>query len=174
MRLAVRETKGVNAGRGRQAQHSISETKPDRTDPQPTKTLNSTWSDHRHVIGDMQWYTHRMAPNLATSQLELIRNMIYSKSLTTSQLAEIADCGKRSIKSIRSNQRLFGTVRASSNGVGRPRSITSPMLEALCEHLLEKADSYQDETIVFLWNESGLLVTTSSIGRALASIVWSK
>jgi hypothetical protein len=28
--------------------------------------------------------------------------------------------------------------KASSNGVGRPRSITPLMLQALCEHLLEK------------------------------------
>lgn len=31
--------------------------------------------------------------------------------------------------------------------------ITPPMLEALCERLLEKPDLYQDEMVVFLWDE---------------------
>jgi hypothetical protein len=48
------------------------------------------------------------------------------------------------------------------------------MLEALCEHLLEKPSLYQDEMAVFLWDEFRVLVTTCSISRALASIRWSK
>jgi transposase len=106
--------------------------------------------------------------------MELIRDVIYCKSLSTSQMAEIAGCSERSIKYIRSNVRLFGSARAPSNGLGRPRSITSPMLEALCEHLLEKPDLYQDEMVVFLWDEFRVLAKTYSIGRALASISWSK
>jgi transposase len=115
-----------------------------------------------------------MAPRLATSQLELIRDMNYSKSLTASQMAEAAGCSERSIKTIRSNLRLFGSVRAPSNGAGRPRSITSIMLEALCDHLLEKPDLYLDEMVVFLWDEFRVLVTTFTIGRALRSTGWSK
>jgi hypothetical protein len=48
------------------------------------------------------------------------------------------------------------------------------MLAALCEHLLEKPELYQDEMAVFLWDEFQVLVTAFSIGRALASIGWSK
>jgi hypothetical protein len=48
------------------------------------------------------------------------------------------------------------------------------MLEALCERLLEKPDLYQDEMVVFLWDEFRILVTTYSISRALASVGWSK
>jgi hypothetical protein len=48
------------------------------------------------------------------------------------------------------------------------------MLEALCERLLEKPDLYQDEMVVFLWDEFRALVTIYSIGRALASVGWSK
>jgi hypothetical protein len=48
------------------------------------------------------------------------------------------------------------------------------MLEALREHLLEKPELYQDEMVVFLWDEFHVLVTTFGIGRALASIGWSK
>jgi hypothetical protein len=81
-----------------------------------------------------------MAPRLAISQLILIRDMLVSgEPLTASQIAEAASCSERSVKNIRSNLRLFGTVRAPPNRVGRRRSITPVMLEALCDHLLEKA-----------------------------------
>ena len=48
------------------------------------------------------------------------------------------------------------------------------MLEALCEHLLEKPELYLEEMVVFLWDEFDVLVSTSSISRALKSICWSK
>jgi transposase len=48
------------------------------------------------------------------------------------------------------------------------------MLEALCEHLLEKPGLYLDEMVIFLWDEFEILVITSSISRALASYGWSK
>jgi hypothetical protein len=73
-----------------------------------------------------------------------------------------------------SNLRHFGSSKAPSNGGGRPRSITPPMLNALCEHLLEKPDLYLDEMVVFLWDEFEVLVTTSMVSRALTSIRWSK
>jgi transposase len=48
------------------------------------------------------------------------------------------------------------------------------MLEALCEHLFEKPELYQDEMAVFLWDEFEVLVSTFSISRALTFIGWSK
>ena len=48
------------------------------------------------------------------------------------------------------------------------------MLDALCEHLLEKPDLYQDEMAIFLWDEFEVLMTTFSIRKALASIGWTK
>jgi transposase len=115
-----------------------------------------------------------MAPNLAASQHVLIRGMILSKSLTTSQMADVASCSERTIRSIRSNLQCVGTVKAPFNGIGRRRSITPPMLEALREHLLEKPGLYQDEMAEFLWDKFGVLVTRFSISRALISIGWSK
>jgi hypothetical protein len=44
------------------------------------------------------------------------------------------------------------------------------MLDALRERLLEKPGLYQDEMAVFLYDEFSVLITTSSIHRALASI----
>ncbi|THC88362.1 hypothetical protein EYZ11_012193 [Aspergillus tanneri] len=115
-----------------------------------------------------------MAPNLAASQHELIRDMILSRSLTTAQMADVAGCSERSIRYIRSNLRLFGSVKAPPNKAGRPRTVTPPMLDALREHLLAKPDLYLDEMAVFLWDEFDTLVTTASIRRALISVGWSK
>jgi transposase len=115
-----------------------------------------------------------MAPNLAASQHDLIHDMILDNSLTTPQMADVAGCSERSIRHIRSNLRCFGTTKAPFNGVGRPRSITPIMLQALCEHLLEKPDLYQEEIAVFLWDEFDAQVTVHSISRALASAGWSK
>src|ERR1700722_16391860 len=84
----------------------------------------------------------RMAPNLAESQHEEICDMILSRSLNAVQTAEVAGYSDRSICAIRSNLRYFGTTKSSSNDVGQPRSITPPMLDALCERLLEKPDLY--------------------------------
>ncbi|EDN09309.1 predicted protein [Histoplasma mississippiense (nom. inval.)] len=67
------------------------------------------------------------------------RVLIYvgSKSLNRS----VAGCSKRTITRIRRNLEAFGDVSATRNGVRRPRSITQPMFEVLCEHLKEKTDS---------------------------------
>jgi hypothetical protein len=48
------------------------------------------------------------------------------------------------------------------------------MLEALCDHLLEKPGLYLDEMPLFLWDEFQMLATTSSIRKALAFKRWSK
>jgi hypothetical protein len=91
-----------------------------------------------------------MAPNLAPSQHDLIRDMILDNKLKTYEMANIAECSERSIKAIHSNVHYFGTTKAPFNGRGRPRSITPLMLEALCEHLLEKPKLYLEEMALFL------------------------
>jgi hypothetical protein len=48
------------------------------------------------------------------------------------------------------------------------------MLRALCEHLIEKPELFQSEMALFLWDEFEAQVTVYSIGRALASVGWSK
>ena len=100
--------------------------------------------------------------------------MILDKKLKTSEMANVAECSERSIKAICSNLHYFSTTKAPPNGGGRPRSITPPMLEVLCEHLLEKPELYLEEISVFLWDEFEVLVSTFIISRALKSICWSK
>lgn len=58
--------------------------------------------------------------------------------------------------------------------IGRRKTVTLSMLEALCNHLLEKPGLYLDEMAVFLQDEFYTLVTTSSIWRALVSKALSK
>lgn len=108
----------------------------------------------------------QMAPRLPLSKLEMIRDMIYSGSLNPSQMAAVAECRLRSIISIRNNLRLFRNARAPSARAGRRRSITPPMIQTLCDHLLEKPGLYVDE--FHIW------VTSSSLKWALASVGWSR
>ncbi|OQE62925.1 hypothetical protein PENNAL_c0256G04169 [Penicillium nalgiovense] len=115
-----------------------------------------------------------MAPNLAPSKHELIHDMLRSGELSMSQMAKAAGCNKRTILRISSNIRTFGSVKAPPNKGGRPRSISPVMLEALCDHLIEKPSLYLDEMALFLWDEFDIQATKSSISRALASKRWSK
>lgn len=85
-------------------------------------------------------------------------------------MAAAAGCSNRTIRAIRSNMRCFGTTKAPSNGAGRRRRITPVMIDALRERLLEKPGLYQDEMAIFLYDEFDILVNTSAISRALASI----
>jgi hypothetical protein len=88
-------------------------------------------------------------------------------------MANVAGCNDRTIRNIDTNMRLFGNTRAPTNGAGQPRLITPPMLAALCDRLLEKPGLFRDEMAVFLY-EFDVLVSVSSIGRALASINWTE
>jgi transposase len=114
-----------------------------------------------------------MAPNLALSQHEQIRDMIISK-FANATIARTVRCSTRSVQTIRSNLRCFGTTKAPPNGVGRRRTITPPMLSALLEQLIEKPELYQDEMATFLYDEFDVVVTTPTICRALASAGWSR
>lgn len=115
-----------------------------------------------------------MAPNLAPLKHELIYDMIHSGELSTSQMALAAGCNRSTILRISSNIRMFGSVKAPPNKGGRPQSVTPIMLEALCDHLLEKPNLYLDEMAIFLWDEFAIQATKSSISRALVSKGWSK
>lgn len=48
-----------------------------------------------------------MAPRLSPLKLALIRDMIESKSLSISEMAEQAECSKQTIISIRNNLRQY-------------------------------------------------------------------
>ena len=83
-----------------------------------------------------------MAPRLAASQHDMIRDMISSKSLKAIDMAAAAGCSDRTIRNIRSNIRCFGSCREPFSGGGRRWQITSVMLDALRERLSEKPGMY--------------------------------
>lgn len=115
-----------------------------------------------------------MAPRLAASQHEMIRDMMVGSSLKSIDLAAAAGCSDRTIRNIRSNLRCFGSTNAPPNRGGRRRRITPVMLEALKDKLLEKPGMYQDEMVLFLYDEFDILVNISAVSRALASAGWTK
>lgn len=115
-----------------------------------------------------------MAPRLSPSKLQFIHDMMKSQSLTTTQMADAAECSDRTIKNIRRNLRLFGKVHSPSNHVDRRRTITPPVLDALCDYLLEKPGLYLDKMVLSIWDEFRMLATTSSIQRTLIVAGWSK
>jgi hypothetical protein len=100
--------------------------------------------------------------------------MILDGALTQVDMVDAAGCSERTIPNIATNVRLFSKTKAPANGAGRRRRITPPMFAALCDYLLEKPGLYRDEMAMFLYDEFGIVVSVSSIGRALASIEWTK
>jgi hypothetical protein len=95
----------------------------------------------------------RMAPNLAESLHAQIRYIILSNR-PAAEIADVVGCSERSAFAIKSNLRCFSSTKAPSNGVGRPRSITPLMLDALCEYLLEEPGLYRDEMCSLCWTGS--------------------
>jgi DNA-binding Xre family transcriptional regulator len=64
--------------------------------------------------------------------------MIHSGELSINEMSQAAGCNQSTISRISSNIRMFGSVKAPPIKGGRPRNITPVMLEALCDHLVEK------------------------------------
>jgi hypothetical protein len=83
----------------------------------------------------------RMAPNLADSQQAQIRDMLLDNR-PIDEIADVVECSERWASAIKSTLRVYGSTKAPPHGVGQPRSITPPMLDALCEYLLEKPGLY--------------------------------
>lgn len=108
----------------------------------------------RSIAQEAVFHTYRMAPNLALSQHELVQGMIES-GCTNAEIADVAGCSTRSIRTIRTNLRCFVATRAPPNTAGRPRSIAMPMLRALRNQLTETPDIYQDEMVAFLIDGPG-------------------
>lgn len=105
-----------------------------------------------------------MAPNLSQFQHAQIRDMILN-NCSIKDIANAVDYNPRAIYRIKKNLRCYGSTEAPSNGAGRPRSLTSAMIDALRELLKEKPGTYQYEMVEFLWDKFRTRVTTSSVRR---------
>jgi hypothetical protein len=88
-------------------------------------TVNHEWPNHNGI-------------QPSPSKHELIHGMIHSGELSVVQMAQAAGCNKRTNLIISSYIRTFGSFKALLNKEVRPRSINQVILEALCDHLLEK------------------------------------
>ena len=123
----------------------------------------SRWSKRALVLVLLKHYEQRhlpstpstnklsvMAPNLAEATHQLVQGMMESHRFNTEQIAAAVGCSTRSIRTIRANLRCFGTTRAPRNTVRRPRTITPPMLDALCDRLNTKPEMCQDEMVAFI------------------------
>lgn len=82
----------------------------------------------------------------------------------------------RTIQRYKENLQLFphlkGTLPRAKPGPAR--LIEPQAFEALLDYLLQKPGTYLDEMAVFLYDESEVEVSESTISRALKRIGWSK
>ena len=66
-------------------------------------------------------------------------------------MADAEECSERSIKNTRKNLHQFGNGLPQSVSAGDEVHITPPMLEALCDHLLEKPGLYCENFIFTIY-----------------------
>jgi hypothetical protein len=85
-------------------------------------------------------------------------------------MAVKASYSKPTIQRLRQNMRCYNDTKAPLTRVGRRRSMTPHILDALREKLLADAGLYQDKMARFVHNEFGIQVSQASISRALNSI----
>jgi hypothetical protein len=86
--------------------------------------------------------TSRMAPTLSASQHRQVGRMLKSRQLTATQMATKAGCSKRTIQRLQQKMRCYNDTKAPSTRVGRRRSMTPHVLDALCEKLLAEPGLY--------------------------------
>lgn len=83
-----------------------------------------------------------MAPNLAASQHELTHGLIESSSLTDRQKSKLAGCSEGRYDDTERTSDASGRPGPPPGRPGRPRSVTPPMLNALCDRLVKKSTLY--------------------------------
>ncbi|KAL0930283.1 uncharacterized protein CTRU02_212491 [Colletotrichum truncatum] len=120
-----------------------------------------------------------MAPFLACSTHDLLRNFIHSKLLgettaTDDSIAKLVGCNPRTVRRIRSKLLLFGSAKIPTNTRGRPRSITPPMLSALRSQLALDPCLTLDKMAASLREHYDADVSRFSISRMLKDDNWSQ
>jgi hypothetical protein len=120
-----------------------------------------------------------MEPNLALYQLDMLHDMLSSKSqgehtLTDTQIAEAIPFSTLTVRHARLNLLLYRSTRASLNSGGRPISIIPLMLTALSDELDVAPCMYQQDMASFLGREFKVPVSHDCISRALRKAGWSK
>lgn len=120
-----------------------------------------------------------MAPNLSAATRTLLQDLILCKlkdnsEIKYSEIAQLANCTPRAVRYARSNILHFGTIRAPSNRVGRPKKVTPTMWDAVKSQLASEPCMTQREIAVFLRREFGVTISRATIGRLIREAKWSR
>lgn len=103
-----------------------------------------------------------------------IEQLLDDPELEDKDIAAVVGCSIYAVSKIRWNLCEHGTTKAPSRRTGRRPDITPTMKGALFDHLVEKPELYQDEMVVFLWDEFRVMISRFSIGRLLKTANWTK
>lgn len=93
---------------------------------------------------------------------------------TDDNLARLRSSTARTVRRCRWKQVRFGTMKAPSNGVGQPTTVTPNMLAALCNKLVDSPCMRLKDMVTFLRKEFDADVTRSSVSRAIKSVDYTK
>jgi transposase len=115
-----------------------------------------------------------MARHLEPWRRTKIVHMIRSGRFTSSQIAESAECDRRTVSTIRKNLRLFGTPGTPSVHIGYQPTVTPYMIDVLLDHLNEQPGLYLEEMVGYLYYQSRAWVSKYSVQRALTRWGWTK
>jgi arginine repressor len=111
-----------------------------------------------------------MAPVLDQARHDIMRELINDGKLSAGKIAELVQCSKRTVQSVRSNMRHFGFTKTPHNSAGMRSRITQDIKVALNELLLKDPTLYQKDLILILKERYGFEVTGSTVCRALRSL----
>merc|ERR1712000_724672 len=121
-----------------------------------------------------------MAPRLSKLRRNELECVILSKlkgeeTLRDEEIArEVVGCSTRSVCNARSNSLQHGTIDAPSKPLRRPREITENMCLALQAKLQECSGMSQQAQANYLYQEYGVRVSRSTIGRWVKRTGWSR
>merc|ERR1711939_789288 len=114
-----------------------------------------------------------MAPPLPVEVHDQIRHMI-DVGFGDTAIHKVVPCSRNGVGRIRYNLQTFGRTTAPRNRRGRRRSLTEEMRDALLEYLRIWPDRKLQEQVEYLADTFGVLVSTSTVSRALKRVKWSK
>ena len=111
-----------------------------------------------------------MAPVLDQARHDVLRELILDAKLPAGKIAELVQCSKRTVQSVRSHMRDFGSTKTPPNCAGRLSKITPTIKLVLNDILLKDPTLYQKYLILILKERYGFEATESTVCKALRSL----
>lgn len=116
-----------------------------------------------------------MPPQLSEYQRQLRNEHIRSGDSSIEGLARAMErtpwCR---MQRYRQKQQISRCISSLSNSGGRDRPLSQPIAEALIKYHCDKPDLYLNEMAWFIWDEFHVIVSTSTLSRALNHGGWSE